>query len=54
MEGQFFIQDLTAPGIDIIEAPPESQEEKRPFNITFNFNTDFNIDSIIKGEAKLF
>ncbi len=50
----FIIQKITSDGIDIIEKPAETPKEKRPFNLTFNFNTDFNIDSIIKGEAKLF
>jgi len=54
MQGVFWIKDFTSLGIDIIEAPSDEKEEKRPFNVTFNFNTDFNIESIIKGEAKLF
>ena|SRR3989338_11015186 len=48
------IRRITSEGIDIIEAPAEKPEEKRPFNITFNFNNEFNVESIIKGEAKLF
>lgn len=54
MDGHFWIKDITSEGIDIIEAPAEKPEQKRPFNITFNFNNEFNVDSIIKGEAKLF
>ena len=53
MEGQFWIKDFTSIGIDIVEMPKD-EKGKRPFNITFNFNTDFNIESIIRGEAKLF
>jgi len=47
------IKRITADGIDIIEKPAE-QSNKRPFNVTFNFNNEFNVDSIIKGEVKLF
>ena len=50
---KFIIQKMTAEGIDIIEMPKD-KEGKRPFNVTFNFNNEFNIDSIIKGEVKLF
>jgi|SRR3989344_7060447 len=49
----YLIKAITAFGIDIIEKK-EDNEGKRPFNVTFNFNNEFNIDSIIKGEAKLF
>ena len=48
------IKKITSHGVDIIEAPAEKPDEKRPFNITFNFNNEFNVESIIKGEAKLF
>ena len=53
MFGPFLIKDITAQGIDIIENP-ENEKRKKPFNLTFNFNTKFNIESFIKGEAKLF
>ncbi len=53
MDGGFWIKDILAQGIDIIESPKD-ENGKRPFNITFNFNTDFNIESILKGEVKLF
>lgn len=53
MDGRFLIKDITARGIDIIESPQDKMG-KRPFNVTFNFNTNFDIESIIKGEAKLF
>ena len=53
MDGQFWIKDITAQGIDIIESP-QDENGSRPFNIVFNFNADFNIDSITKREAKLF
>ena len=49
------IKGLTSSGIDIVENT-ETEEGKREFNVNFNltFNNEFNIDSIIKGEAKLF
>ena len=50
---EFWIKGITAGGIDIIEKP-EDERGKRPFNLTFNFNNEFNVDSMIKGEAKLF
>jgi len=53
MDGHFLIKDIAARGVDIIEKPADKGGNK-PFNVTFNFNTDFNIESIIKGEAKLF
>lgn len=53
MDGEFWIKDITAIGIDIIENP-QNKNDSGPFNVTFNFNNDFNIDSIIKGEVKLF
>ena len=53
MDGSFDINDITSHGIDIVEMPAQN-EGIRPFNVTFNFNDEFNIDSIIKGEAKLF
>jgi len=54
MQGEFWLKDLTSIGIDIIESPRVQSQEKRPFNITLNFNNEFNVESIIKGEAKLF
>lgn len=50
---KFIIKKITAEGIDIIEMP-KNKEGKRPFNVTFNFNNEFNIDSFLKGEMKLF
>lgn len=47
--------ELTEEGVDLIEET-NTQEGRNEFNVTFNFNmnNEFNIDSIIKGEAKLF
>lgn len=45
----FNISDL---GIDVIEE--HIPDSKNNFNIVFNFNNEFNIESFIKGEAKLF
>ncbi len=53
VDGRFLIKDITACGIDIIESP-QDEMGNRPFNVTFNFNTNFDIESIIKGEVKLF
>ena len=53
MEYSSWIKDITAAGIDIIEKPEDEKGEK-PFNVIFNFNNEFKIDSIIKGEAKAF
>ena len=50
---RFFIKGITAEGIDIIKKP-EDEKGNRPFNETFNLDKTFNVDSIIKGEAKLF
>ena len=50
---RLFIKGITAAGIDVIEKPQDEKGEK-PFNLTFNLNNEFNIESIIKGEAKLF
>lgn len=46
----FWIKDVTAEGIDSIEKKDE--RGNRRFNAIFNLN--INVDSIIKGEAKLF
>ena len=53
MEYSSWIKDITAAGIDVIEKPQDEKGE-RSFNVTFNFNNEFNVDSILKGEAKLF
>ena len=47
------IDEITDKGIDIVEKPADESKEK-PFNVTFNFYNEFNVESIIKGEAKLF
>ena len=47
------IKKITAAGIDIIEKP-EDEKGNKPFNVTFNIKNDVNVDSMIKGEAKLF
>lgn len=46
---------LTSRGVEVIEGA-SSDEGKREINVIFNItiNNEFNIDSIIKGEAKLF
>ena len=47
----FNMQKITSKGIDLIEKPKE-KFRKSLFNLTFN--TNFNIENIIKGEMKLF
>jgi hypothetical protein len=49
------IMRLTSTGVDIVENTL-TEDGKREFNVIFNvaINNEFNIDSIIKGEAKLF
>ena len=49
----YWIKDITSAGIDIIEKPEDEKGEKA-FNVTFNFKNEFKVDSIIKGEMKLF
>jgi hypothetical protein len=43
---------LTAYGIDIIEGIERGEEEKKEFNVTFNFNIYINVtvDSLLKTE----
>ncbi len=53
MDAPFIIKNITAKGIDIIEKPAD-ELGKKEFNVIFNFNNEFNIESIIKGEMKLF
>ena len=47
------IKDITAAGINIIEKEKD-ETGKRPFNVAFNLNDEFKIESILKGETKLF
>lgn len=43
---------ITACGIDLIEGIERGQQEKRAFNITFNFNikNDITVESLLKAE----
>lgn len=46
---------ITAQGIDLIEGIERGQQEKREFNITFNFNikNDVTVESLLKAELGL-
>ena len=48
-----WLNGIVAQGIDVIEKPSD-EESNRLFNLTFNFNNEFNVESIIKGEVKAF
>lgn len=43
---------VTARGIDLIEGIERGQEEKKEFNVTFNFNiqNDITVESLLKAE----
>jgi len=43
---------VTASGVDIIEGIERGAEEKRVFNMTFNFNitNDVTVESLLKAE----